>query len=82
MKYRVFLLFGKDKRQIFSDDEVSQFSKIKDEINIYEFNTLEEAQAFRKGVDEAIGIDQYIELSEEDVAYIMDFGGEDDNESF
>lgn len=51
MKYRVFLLFGKDKRQIFSDDEVSQFSKIKDEINIYEFKSLEEAGSFRKSDD-------------------------------
>ena len=79
MKYKLFVLFGKDKCQIFEGDVVQQFSKIKDEINIYEFNTLEEMEAFRKGVDEAIGIDKYKELSEDDITYIMEFGGEDDD---
>ena len=60
MKYKIFVLFGKDKCRIFENDEVQKFSKIKDEINIYEFNTFEELEAFKKGVDEAIGIDKSI----------------------
>lgn len=76
MKYKVFVLFGKDKCQIFENDEVQKFSKIKDEINIYEFNTSEELEAFKKGVDEAIGIDKYKELNENDISYIMEFSGD------
>jgi hypothetical protein len=76
MKYKVFVLFGKDKCQIFENDEVQKFSKIKDEINIYEFNTFEELEAFKKGVDEAIGIDKYKELNENDISYIMEFSGD------
>jgi hypothetical protein len=80
MKYKVFVLFGKDKCQIFENDEVQKFSKIKDEINIYEFNTFEELEAFKNGVDEAVGIDEYKELSEDDISYIMEFsGGENGN---
>lgn len=76
MKYKVFVLFGKDKCRIFENDEVQKFSKIKDEINIYEFNTFEELEAFKKGVDEAIGIDKYKELNENDISYIMEFSGD------
>ena len=79
MKYKLFVLFGKDKCQIFENDEIQKFSEIKDEINIYEFNTLEELEAFRKGVDEAIGIDEYKELNEDDVSYIMEFSTGDEN---
>lgn len=81
MKYKLFILFGKDKCQIFENDEVRRFSEIKDEINIYEFNTLEELEAFRKGVDEATGIDQYKELKEDDISYIMEFGNGDNNDN-
>ena len=77
MKYRTFILFGKDKVKIFKGDMVEQFDDLKDQINIYEFNTLEELEAFKKGVDEAIGLDAYEILSDEDVSFIMSFTKED-----
>lgn len=77
MKYRTFILFGKDRVKIFKGDLVEQFDDIKDQINIYEFNTLEEMEAFKKGVDEAIGLDAYEILSDDDVSFIMSFTKED-----
>jgi hypothetical protein len=77
MKYRAFILFGADKVKIFKSDLVEQFDDIKNQINIYEFNTLEEMEAFKKGVDEAIGLDAYEILTDDDVSFIMSFTKED-----
>jgi hypothetical protein len=77
MKYRAFILFGADKVKIFKSDLVEQFDDIKNQINIYEFNTLEEMEAFKKGVDEAIGFDAYEILTDDDVSFIMSFTKED-----
>jgi hypothetical protein len=77
MKYKTFILFGKDKVKIFKGDLVEQFDDIKDQINIYEFNTLEEMEAFKKGVDEAIGLDGYEILTDDDMSFIMSFTKED-----
>ncbi len=77
MKYKTFVLFGEDKVKIFKGDLVEKFDDIKDQINIYEFNTLEEVEAFKKGVDEAIGLDAYEILSDDDVSFIMSFTKDD-----
>jgi hypothetical protein len=77
MKYRACILFGKDKVKIFKGDLVEKFDDLKDQINIYEFNTLEEMEAFKKGVDEAIGLDAYEILTDDDVSFIMSFSKED-----
>jgi hypothetical protein len=77
MKYKVFILFGADKVKIFKNDLVEQFDDIKDQINIYEFNTLEETEAFKRGVDEAIGLNAYEILTDDDISFIMSFAKED-----
>jgi hypothetical protein len=77
MKYKVFILFGADKVKVFKSDLVEQFDDIKDQINIYEFNTLEEVEAFKRGVDEAIGLDAYEILTDDDISFIMSFAKEE-----
>ncbi len=72
MKHRLFVLFGNEQVEIFKGNLIGKFDKIKDDINIYEFQTLEELEAFKKGVDEAIGWDNYEFLDDEDVSFIME----------
>lgn len=71
MKHRLFILFGADKCEIFSERKISRYDEIRDDINIYEFNTIEELEAFKKGIDEASGWNKYALLSDDDIAEIM-----------
>jgi accessory colonization factor AcfC len=72
MRHRLFVLFGADKCEIFSKRKVSRYDEIREDINIYEFHSVEELEAFKKGVDEAIGWNDYALLSDDDVAAIME----------
>ena len=77
MKFRTFILFGKEYTAIFKEDMVENFDKIRNDIRIYEFNSREEMEAFQKGVDEAIGFNDYALLEEDDVSYVMTFSDDE-----
>lgn len=72
MKHRLFVLFGNDKCEIFTKRNIARYDEIRDDINIYEFNTVEELEAFKKGLDEAISWNKYSLLTDDDVAEIME----------
>ncbi|OYQ45365.1 hypothetical protein [Flavobacterium aurantiibacter] len=61
MKYNLEVIFGKEQVLKFSNNE--PFTKEETELNVkqYQFNSVEEKQAFIKGLNEALGwIDFYI----------------------
>lgn len=72
MKHRLFMIFGEEYCKIVNTKDTKQFNQIKEEIHIYEFQSVEEMEAFKKGVDEATGHNQYQILSDKDVSKIMD----------
>ena len=72
MKHRVFMVFGEEHCKIVNDNDTVHFNQIRDEIRIYEFQSMEEIEAFKKGVDEATGFDQYQILTEHEVEEIME----------
>lgn len=72
MKHKVFTVFGEQHCKIVNTNDAKHYSEIREEIHIYEFNTLEEAEAFKKGVDEGVGNNRYQILSKDDVSKIME----------
>ncbi len=72
MKHRLFMVFGEKHCKIVNTNDTKQFNQIKEEIHIYEFQSVEEMEAFKKGVDEATGHNQYQILSDKDVSKIME----------
>ncbi len=73
MKYRVFVVFGEESVEIVNNQIKSEYDRIKDEINIFEFNTNEEMEAFKKGLEVGVGNSIYQILEEDEMIRIMDY---------
>ena len=72
MRHKLFMVFGEEYCKIVNSNDTRNYNQLKDEIRIYEFQTIEEMEAFKKGVDEATGFNQYQILSNRDVDKIME----------
>jgi len=66
------MVFGEEYCKIVNTNDTKHFNQIKEEIHIYEFQTVEEMEAFKNGVDEATGYNQYQILTDNDVSKIME----------
>lgn len=77
-KIKLFILTGKERCDIFKNNQTNRFDDIKDKIILNEFQTEQDKENFLKNIDDKLEDLEdnydgcYLILTEEQVSYIMD----------
>jgi len=77
MKHKLYFVLGDDFSNIVKNMEPENFFKLVNEIYEYSFNSIEEKDAFLKGLDVGIGYNSYQVIEADIVDIIMEYGNED-----